>query len=249
MTHDHNAIVDLVELLLRVAKAENDAAETEVRVDLRLAAADLDGDNGLSFNVAVQKMWISLDLSGLTISPGARHGEPTKPNQVDVERTTKTENVVEKQAHAGLNLRLDPKAFVGDGSIEGGAKHNSAGKRTVSETASEKSPHIRVKARGGNRWEIAEADGELLDGTYLSNDLLCRVVATAGANSQIVELCAYAKQKDIVLKATRNGTRIPFLTNNHEKMLKILIAKAISASGSSYAGTIAFSKSEGEIEK
>lgn len=253
MTQDQNAIVELVELLLRVTGENGKIGDFGVRVDLRIAAADLDGPNGLSFNVGLKKAGLSLDLSGLNVSPGTRQGEPIKPNEVAIKQKMSSERVVENEAIARIDAALNAstsKMEAGLGIKAGaGAKHSTKGKTTVSTTASENASHIRVKARGGDNWEVSEPHPGHLDGTYLNDEVLCRVVAIAGANSHRIELCAYAKQKDLVLNVTHNGSKIPFLSTNHEKMLKILIGKAISASGSQYAGTITFSRSETEVEK
>jgi hypothetical protein len=251
MVQDQNAIDELVELLLRVSGDSDKLDEYEIRVDLRIANADLDGTDGLAFNVALKKARLSLDLGGLDVAPGTRFGEPTKSNEVVIKQKTATEKVVTNEAKAGLNASVSAsttnvQAGVG---LKGGTKHSTKGKSVSSSTSSENATHLRVKARGGNNWEVSEPNAAALDASYLSDNVLCRVVATRGANSRTVELCAYAKQKDLILTVTNGGSKIPFLSTNHEKMLKILIGKALSALGSQYAGTITFSKSESEIEK
>lgn len=244
--HDQNAIAELVELLLRVAGAER-SPETELRVELRVNSADLDGPDGLSFNVGLTKAWISVDLSGLNISPGTRYGEPTKANEVAIKQKVASEQIVENQV--GLELSGSLSAAGASAKAQGRVNSKAKDKTTVSTIASENAPHLRVKARGAMNWEVSEARNEQLDGTYLNDEVLCRVIGTKGANAQTIEILANAKQKDLVLRVTRNGSRIPFLSNNHEKMLKVVLAKALSASNSDYSGVITFSKSEAEIEK
>lgn len=242
---DQNKITDLVELFLRVAGQGEDGAE--VRVDLRIASADIDAEDGtMSFSVSLKKAWLSMDVNGVTPEPGTRHGEPKKENEVQLKSKVSTEDRTEVGVQAGVNVCASPTKA--DASLNLGAKAAKGSKELVATSSAETTTHMRVKARGGLSWEIAEARPQPLDGTYLENEVLCRVTALPGANSKSIELLAYAKQKDLILDLKSGGSKIPFKSNNHEKMLKILIAKALSATGSRYAGKIDFSKSEAEIE-
>ncbi|MFZ3354206.1 MAG: hypothetical protein WA268_25450, partial [Xanthobacteraceae bacterium] len=130
-----------------------------------------------------------------------------------------------------------------------GAEHKSSGKTVVSTTSSEVASHIRVKARPNLMWEISDsAQFGQLDGTYIHDESLCRVRTKVGANAKVVSLIASAKQRDIVLHLQQNNTRLSLPSTNHEKMLKVLIAKTLSASKGQFNGIIELSKSETDIE-
>lgn len=248
---NQNSIEDLVDLLLRIACNEK-TGQFEVRVDLRINSSDLDAPDGTAFTVGLKRAWLKLDRSGVEIVPGERFGEPTRPNVVAVKQKTSTESVIESQAGAQADVALHANLSTLRGGaaakVAASAKHHVAGKKVVSTTASENAAHIRVKARPAERWEVSESAGPL-DGTYLNDELLCRIVARDRSNSHSVELTAYAKQKDLILNVTHNGSKFPFITPNHDKLLKILIGKALSSQGSQYDGTITFSKSESDLEK
>jgi hypothetical protein len=130
----------------------------------------------------------------------------------------------------------------------GGGRTTNA-KTTVSTTSVESAPHIRVKARGNLKWEVTDSPslGEL-DATYLDNAVLCKAIPNSGANAKDAQLTAYVKQKDTLLHLTKGGSPFAFPSHNHAKMLKILIAKALAASGTQYDGIITFSSAGVEIE-
>jgi hypothetical protein len=93
-------------------------------------------------------------------------------------------------------------------------------------------------------WE----DVKHLDATYLENDVLCKVSASKGANARNIQLTAFAKQKELVLAAAKSKSILSFRSTNHERLLKILIAKAISSSSGEYSGIVTFSHSEADLE-
>lgn len=251
MDTNQNSIAELVELLLRTV-VNTESQEIEVRADLRINTAELDTEDDFSFKVGFKRVWLKLERTGVAITPGGRHGEPMKANNLAIEQTTSCETLLEREAsaHASATTKVSASSMQAEADLNIGvdAKGSAKERKTVSTKTSESTPHIRVKARPSEQWEVSETQGAL-DGTYLNNDLLCRVVAMDRANSLSVELCALAKQKDLVLDVTHNGAKFKFLSNTQEKMLKILIGKALSAAGSRHAGTITFSRSESEIEK
>jgi hypothetical protein len=247
MSDDNNSIPGLLELLLRVAKPSSKSAELDVFTELRISSATLDAPDGLVFTVALKRAWLSLDLLGLDPVPGSRLGEPAKPNEVTVKQKMSQEVVRKNEIGGHVGAKIDSTGA--SAGLELGAKHSSAGKTVVSTTSVESKPHIRVKARGNLMWEITDSPqlGEL-DGTYLNNESLCRTRSRVGANARTVQLLAYAKQRDILLRLEKGNSRFSFPSLNHEKMMKILIAKAISAPGTPFNGIVEFSKSESDVE-
>jgi len=247
MPDDNNALPELVELLVRVSQTKLKDKELEILPELRISSATVDGPDGLCFTVSLRRAWLSLDLMGLETVPGSRLGEPTKPNEVSVKHKTSHEIVTQNQITAQAGVRADKTSA--NVEIGLGGKHQSTGKTTSSTTSTEATPHIRVKARGNLMWEITDSPlaGEL-DGTFLNNEILCRVKPKSGANAKTIQLAAFVKQRDVLLRLLKSNCRFPFPSLNHEKMMKILIAKALSASGTKFNGTVEFSKSEIDIE-
>jgi hypothetical protein len=245
MSNDNNPVPELLEFLLRASK--NSKKETKILGELRINSATLEGPEGLSFTVSLKRAWLSLDLEGLEPIPGSRYGEPVRPNELSIKQKTVNETLVQNQVNANASVHLDsthPHA-----ALDLGADYNSKGKTTVSTTSAESAPHIRVKARGNLMWEVTESPNlPDLDGTYLDGEALCCVTAKIGANAKFVRLIAFAKQRDVQLRLTKNNSLFSFPSKNHERMLKVLISKALSSPGAPFNGIIEFSCSETEVE-
>jgi hypothetical protein len=111
---------------------------------------------------------------------------------------------------------------------------------------------LKVKARPNLKWDVTESTQlDELDGTYLEGldgDPLCKVVAKKGANSKALGLVAVVKQRDVILRAQKESRLIRFRNATQEKMMKILISRALSGSENKFNGVIDFSRSEIEIE-
>lgn len=239
---DKNAIPDLVELMVRVVHSVTDEGQKEIRSELRVQPAMLDGSNKLRFSVGLKRLMLSLDLSGLQPVPGSRHGEPIKDNQETREHTVSTEISVERRRAGGLGLKL---ALNSELSAKKDDSQAVAEKGTVSTT--EKQTHYRVRARGNLTWEVSEPPWEMpiLDGTYLNDAVLCRVSNQDRANTKQVDLTAYAKQKDLLFTPEKAGV---FRGTNERKLLQVLLSKALAGS-ESFNGLVAFSRSEIDVEE
>lgn len=244
MSNDNNAVPDLLELLLRVVNSGTKAKIANLHVDMRIARVELECPDGLCFAVGLKRVWLSLDVTGLAPLPGSRYGEPTRPNETSLKQKFVSESTVESQTGSAGELRLNasPGANI---NAKFGAKEKT--KNSVTSTAL--STHTKVKARANLKWEITESpDLDHLDGTYLNDDVLCRASVLAGANSKSVQLDAYAPQKDVTLELKSHKNVFSWPSKNHEKMLKVLIAKAIAGSAVPYSGIVTLSRSGVEIE-
>ena len=222
----------------------------EILPELRISNATLDEEQDrLCFTVSLKRAWLSLDLSGLEPVPGSRLGEPTRPNEVSVKRKTSRELVTKNQVSAGAGIRADMTSASASAKLDLGAKHTTAGTTIESTTSAESAPHIRVKARGNLMWEITDSPqlGEL-DGTFLNNEPLCRVKPKSGANAKTVQMSTFAKQRDVLLRLQKSNRPFPFLNVNQERLMKILIVKALSGPGTKFNGFIEFSRSEINVE-
>ncbi len=219
-----NSIPDLVDLSARVLSADEEGAHDELKVELRVHPAQLDGPNNLTFSVGLKRLMLSLDLSGLEEVAGSRFGEPIRDNQQTQERTLSTEISVEKKNSdsVGVKLALHPEV-----TLKGDDSSSLKKKSTVSTT--EKKVHHNVRARGNLIWEVTEPPWEntVLNATYLNDDTLCKITSQDRANSRAVNLIAYAKQKDLIFEPEKSN--FLFRSTNHKKLLNVLFSKALSS--------------------
>ena len=251
MADDQNSIPELLELLLRTSAAGGKKKEIPIRADLRVSKAEIEGPDAFCFTVSLKRVWLSMDTTGLTILPDTRYGEPVKNNEIMSRHHIRDESTTHAQMSGGAGLSIS--------SVHGGidphidlsikAKAATEGKTTASTTLAESVKYYRVKARGALSWEVTESPslGDL-DGTYLKNEILCIASTIPGSNARRVELQANVKQKDLNLQVTHKDSLFRPKSKNHEKMLKLLIAKALSSSASTYGGYITFSNSGADIE-
>lgn len=237
MTKLGNSIPSLVDLSVRVAKRGDDEIDEEVRVELRIHPAQLDGPNNMEFTVGLRRMTLSMDLSGVAAVPGSRFGEPTADNIVTQERNLSTEASIENTEAGGGSVKL---GMTPELTLKGDASSMIKKKTTVS--ATERKTHHRVRARGNLIWEVTEPPWEAptLDLTYMNDDPLCRISPIDRANSKVIEVTAYAKQKDVIIEFQKPP--FPFRSPNHKKLLSILLSKALAAD-EPFDGVVTFSRS------
>lgn len=245
MSHDKNSLPDLIEVIARVADT-NELSNKDIRVELRINSITLLTDDFLEFVVQLDKAKLALDLDGFDVLPGSRYGEPTKPNDVSVERRLTNEQT--RQGEVSGNLQVDlsaqPTASIG-GKVAG-----SATSRTTESVSSQQTYSLlRVKARGNLTWEISEPGdvSQPLGDTYLNDDVLCKIKAAPGANMLAVKLEAFAHKRDIRITPVSKFTRFSFKSKNHEKMFTALVAKLLGHAKTN-GGILTFSVSEIIVE-
>lgn len=242
-THDNNSIPDLVELCLRIAPIGEDG-QRDVKTDLRIHPISLDGPHGVTFSVSLKKATLDMELNGVAVTPGSRHGEPTRSNFEILEVNISSERAVE-DASSG---EVGAKGSVVGVELSGKGSTSSAAKSKDVRSHTEQRKHHRVRAMGNLKWEVSEPHWEpqVLDLTYLDNEAICRVGANDGANFKSIELKAIAKQKDIAIEITK--ANFPkFLNPNQQKLMSILISKSLT-SKEKHNGIVTFSESVCEIE-
>lgn len=253
MGNDTNSLPDLLELLLRVVptKGKGKGKALNISPELRITKGIVDGEEDLCFEVAIKRVWLDLNLDGLDPISGTRFGEPVKDNGAEVKHKISHEVVKQGEAHADIGPSVAPSNV--SGSLSGGARVKAAAKTVKSTTSTENILHLKVKARSNLRWEITESPQlEELDGTYLvgmRGEPLCKVSSKTGANFRSVQLDAIVKQRDVIFRPQKKKRLISFLNPTQEKMMQILIAKALSGTKSKFNGLIKFSRSELEIEE
>jgi hypothetical protein len=217
-------------------------------VDLRVGPAQIEGPHNLNITVSVKRLTLGLDLAGLRIAPNSRFGELVRPNVDTQEKTIKTETSIEGEIKGDAGFKVSATALP-EVSFNAGAKRTAKTTNLIS--SSEKQNHVRVRARGNQTWEVTEPPWENakhLDASFLNHDVLCKVQSQKGANARNVQLTAFAKQKEIVLTAAKSRSILRFRSTNHERLMKILISKAISSSSGEYSGIVTFSHSEADLE-
>jgi hypothetical protein len=233
---------------MEITKEDETLDERNVHVDLRVQPAQIDGPDDLVFSVSVKRLSLNLNLGGLQIAPHSRFGELLKPNVDAHERTLKTETSIESELKGDAGLKVSATSLP-EVSIGGGKKRISKAINSVSSI--EKQNHVRVRARGNQTWEVTEPPWEEvkhLDATYLNHDVLCKVRPQKGANARSVQLTAFAKQKELVLATAKSKLIFRLRSTNHERLLKVLIGKALSSSSGEYSGIVTFSNSEADLE-
>jgi hypothetical protein len=251
MGADSNSLPELLDLRLRIRECEKSDGHKELRVDLRINRADFDGPDDCIISVALQKATLDLQLSGLEAVPNTRLGEPVRELQVTEKQTTKVTTGMEGKAtaRAGVDLtKVVPAALSlsADATVRAKASSTFTSKQDIT--------GYRVKARGGDTWEVSEPqlktgekEAALLDGTYLLDDVLCNAKPTRGANIKSVGLTAYAKQRDLKLDISK-ATVWQTIGLNQEKLFSIFVAKSLGPAGSKYSGLVKLSHSEIEVE-
>jgi hypothetical protein len=251
MGTDNNSLPELLDLRLRVQDCSKPEGHKEIRVDLRVNRADFDGPDDSIISVAVQKTTLELQLSGLEAIPNTRLGEPVRELQVTEKQTTKVTTGMEgtATARAGIDVTKVVPATL---SLSADAKVQAKVSSTF--TSKQAITAFRVKARGGDTWEVSEPqlktgekEAPLLDGTYLSDAVLCNAKPARGANIKSVGLTAYAKQRDLKLDISRASVW-QVLGLNQEKLFSIFVAKSLGQVGSKYSGVVKLSHSEIEVE-
>jgi hypothetical protein len=177
MNSNQNSLPDLIEVLMRVVNS-NEEDHRDVRVELRVNSVSLVADDCLEFVVELDRANLSLDLDGFEVVPKSRYGEPTKSNDVAIERKLTNETVLQGEVSASLEGTV---SSVPSGSFSGKVS-GSAGTRSTESTSAQQTQNLlRVKARGNLRWEISEptlqGSSAALADSYLVDDVLCKISA------------------------------------------------------------------------
>jgi hypothetical protein len=247
VTANRNSLPDLIEVLMRVVNS-NEEGRRDVRVELRVNSVSLVADDCLEFVVELDRANLSLDLDGFEVVPTSRYGEPSKPNDVSVERKLTNETTLqgELSGSAEGTLGMQPS-----GSITSKVSGSAGSKSVASATAQQTERLLRVKARGNLRWEVTEPElngaTSVLGDTYLNDDVLCKISALPGANLLAVKLEAFARKRDIRITPRTKLGKFSFKSRNHEIMLNAVIAKALSHDRAN-GGLLTFSISEIIVE-
>lgn len=248
MAREKNPMAELSELFaIEREDLDPEAQSDGVYYQQRFGVTELVIEDGQVCTVSVGRAFIGLDLSGLTIKPGSELGAVVKANEVIVKHESEkvARGSIAGGAKAKLGALLDSNI---SGSVQGELEKKNVERSTY------ESIKTRVTPRGGQMWEIVAIDEKFLNGDYLSlNDALCRVKAKRGANQQEVVAQVFVKQRDLLFRYDGASWLATRLSKNKERLLNILIAKALNAraaAGShSYTGSLVLSEAVTEFEK
>lgn len=233
--YNENPLIDLVELSTRLVAVEDSPGESELRVELRVHPAQLDGPENCQFDVSLKRLTLSLNVTGIKTVPGSHYGEPTRENEQINERTLSTEISLENKTAGGSGYKLSVNPEL---TLKADIGHTAKKKSTVSTT--EKERHRDVEARGNLRWLVSRPhwEDQILDAKFLNDQTLCKITFKDRANNRSIVLTAFAKQKELDVHTPPGFLR----TINHRKNMKVLLSKALSLN-SPFDGYITFSKS------
>jgi hypothetical protein len=250
--NDENSLPQLLDLRVRIANCTKVEGRKDVLVDLRIHRTEIDGPEEAVISVQLKRATLELDLAGLEAVPKTRLGEPVRENRIVEKQTTKVTTTLDAKVgvHAGLDITM-----LNLPSLKLSADATAEAKATSVHTAKQDIAEYRVKARPGDTWEVTEprtktsgTQQQPLDGTYLLDEVLCKVAPQKGANMMSVGVTAVAKQRDMMLELTKGNLWQTYVNTSHEKLFKILLAKSLCPAGNTYSGLIKLSRSETDIE-
>ena len=242
MSQGQNPLEELSELFA-VSADDAGCGADGLSYQLRFGETELVLEDGQVCAVSVRRAFLALDLAGVTIKPGSEYGAVVKPNVV----TTKHEAEQSRLGTISANVKA-ALGVSGAGSVRGEISKKST------ETTTYETTRTLVTPRGGQKWEIVEPSNQALDGTYLAHDVaLCRLQAKRGANQKEVTARVYVKQRDLIFRYDQSGVvMFTRLSKNKERVLNILIAKALNAKaaagGHLYTGSLVLSEAVSEHE-
>lgn len=241
-----NRLPEVCELGIRIDQLEEEGGDLHCVAEFRLFKGDLTlGDE--ECQISISKAMISIELEGLSPTPGTRYGEPRKKNSVQIRKS------VTKQTSRGSSYKASGDLGVSTFSLRGKAtasgEYYSSSEAGTAVEATDTFEHLRVRALPNLRWEVSEPDGEPLDGTYLEGDGLVKLQRADRANR--TSFCAWVtvKQRDLVIKQITLGTSsqgfFGRLNTTQRRLLDIFIAKSLSSAlnwGGNYCGEIKLSE-------
>lgn len=241
-----NPLSELSELFIADLEV-NKKGGRNARVELRLGEAEV-RDGAIVFTVAAQRVFLGLDLTGLSVAFGSRFGDVEKENLI---KSTRKTELVETHCLKG-NAEISANLAKGNlkGRVGGGASYANTVREK--ETNTETLERTLVTPRGGDKWEIFDAGGKL-DGKYLSaKNVLCLLKPVKGSNQQHMTVRTYVKQRDLLWTMEAGAPYFKRLTVTQEKIIGILLTKALNTKAPGqppYSGALILSEAESDYEE
>jgi hypothetical protein len=217
-------------------------------VELRIASDEIPlGDEFCE--IAFRKITISVDNEGTEILANSRFGEPRKPNSIPL--TKETEITESAKSLSGWRAKVS--------STKKPSLTGHAGREIKRGTSSlkqyrEEGQYRRVKARPNDRWEVTEPAQQLLDDTYLCDDILFSIEVNKKANRTRSSLSLKIKQRDLAINGifADDSSKKFFgrIGENQKRLIDIFISKSLSQlayTDRKYAGEIILAEFEHEF--
>jgi hypothetical protein len=230
---NNNAAPDLIEFVMSVI-SDDESELSSVHGTLRAGTAELTIDD-YEIAATIRRAHIVVDLTGEKIIVGSRLGEPKKAIEISTKEVTKQQSVIKTSANVGAALGMSSSGVVA-GSAEVGGK---VAKDTSVTTQTESTGDVtfyRVKALGGDRWEIKEPDGQCLNETYLDGrETIFRLEKIKGANQSSIAVSVRTHKKDICVEFIGDDVGWLSRTSANKKRLLAAWIKKISLSDSQTA--------------
>lgn len=213
-------------------------------------------ENGITYTVAVSRAFLNLQAEGMSIDPNSKYGEKILPPSVSLassksqkgKKTTSTSNKLRLQFNTNSGVAIDGGA--------GGTNENQSDGEFCSST-NEILEIPRVKAIGGDNWEVTEPLGQngeaLLDGKYLNSTPLCQLTKSEKTNRHLAIGSVMIKARDFELgRANIKGVinRLKDLSTNKDNLLKIYLTKELGKNNDEpMPNSVVISTSESELHE
>ncbi len=242
-----NSIPDICELEIRVIRDYLEENDYTCIADLRLCSSEIPL-GGQECEIGFRRLTISVDVEGLKVIPGSRFGEPKKANYVpsSTELAERSCSKVESEygggaSTTGKNINFNARA-------KRNKKDNQSTEKTKLTNSDE--GFFLVRAQPNLRWMVSEPSDNLLDGTYLEEEILFQLKPTDTSNRKNISIDVRVKQRDLVInQIIQTQSAINFFSSfntNQRRLIDIFIAKSLSAKlyNGNYIGEILLSKFE-----
>tara|TARA_B100000378_G_scaffold275657_1_gene272114 strand:+ start:321 stop:1088 length:768 start_codon:yes stop_codon:yes gene_type:complete len=247
-TTNKNVLPEIVELKSYLSASSENNDELELRVEFGAFSDDIEIDQDI-INVGISRINISLDFEGFDIVPASKYAmelvEDRREQEVEVTRSSGVEVISNVKKGAGGEIKIGPLDYGGGIGLHRENMKLQKQNMVQSERETYKSSTRSVMAIGNDQWKITDPAGGSLNGTYMNDISLCRMRdSRSSSNRRAVALTAYSRQRDIDINFHRDGI-FSKLSNNKNKILKILITKSLSKIDRDrlYDGHVVFSQS------
>lgn len=175
--------------------------------------------------LGASRAYLAIQTSGLEISMGTVLGEAPFEPWVETEEHSK---VSQKSGSIGASVRASDVGS--SANLDGSAEAGTTGSRKKS--LKRETKKLPVKSLPGNRWEISDADisgnKRQMEGTALSNEMICKLVEESKSNQASLSLDLYVRKIDLVVTAEGNKLARRFkLLKNKEAVIGLVAQKAL----------------------
>lgn len=230
-SNDDYPVPQLVEMTARVAETKN-ADVSVLHTTLAIHPDEIEVGE-YTIGVKVRTAYLSVEAHGANVDPNSKHGMKKIPEVTErkksTERSVRTAVGVTLAAEAAMTGKFDAVNVGLEQTLKASAHATETTDVTLSEREDLTLQHYPVEAIGGDRWRVADADGDSLSGYYLANDQLCRLVKKTGRPNRLgATVKVQIKRKDIDVEVVKNRAFLR-ISRNKESLLGILVSQHLSS--------------------